>query len=138
MCRAFQRYLQLVSFVGYVIVKELILISHWSDHVSALALWCLFIKVVCKNGSKVLTLKNVNCVNMNSTWRPRLNRLERYGTTAHCFLYILIAIRSSLMDSFQHGQFCTVTYMYSTLRVYYFIYLYCIAEVWEYCMWCLQ
>lgn len=51
--------------------------SLWFLLVCVLALCSMYIRAVCRDGLRVQTLRNVNCVNMSSAWNPRWSLSQR-------------------------------------------------------------
>ena len=62
--------------VEYATVKQS-QTSLWFLLVFVLALYSMYIRAVCKDGLRVQTLRNVNCVNTSSAWNPRWSLSQR-------------------------------------------------------------
>ena len=98
----------------------------WFLLVCVLALCSMFIRAVCRDGLRVQTQRNVNCVNMSSAWNPRwspsqrlvmLNYLHvrvcsnRFWALALCWIRSLkgLTLETSAFESLYSDQFILST-----------------------------
>ena len=71
-------------------------INLWFLLVCVPALCSMYIRAVCRDGLRVRTQRNANCVNMSSAWNPRWSPLQRFVSHGLCSSYTYSSCRKGL------------------------------------------